>query len=123
MKYKILRLNQDGIIAFTQKELEELLDEIYQDGYENGRRSVGIVYYPRWNWGYTTTTTPLVDHTTITCGSGSTLPVNSYDSSNITATGSIGDTITLSYDYEPMTDPLPESFSEEAIAKELKGAF
>ena len=122
MKYKILRLNQDGIIAFTQKELEELLDEIYQDGYENGRRSAGVVYYPRWTWGYTTTDVPLVDRTIITCGSTSS--ANSYDSSNITATGSIGDTtITLGYDYEPMTDPLPESFSEEVIAKELKGAF
>ena len=50
MKYKILQLDANGRISFTKEELEELLDEVYNSGYEDGRKTCQWPYYwsPTW---------------------------------------------------------------------------
>jgi len=110
MKYKILKLNEDGIIAFTQKELEELLEEIYQEGYEKGKSSSNIYYYPHWYWD----TRPL-----------NTTPTITWDNTLTGTTTIPASYIGLSCDYEAKiaSDPLPNSFSDEEIEKAKKGAF
>ena len=47
MKYKILQLDANGRISFTKEELEKLLDEVYDNGYEDGRKTC---YYPYWTY-------------------------------------------------------------------------
>lgn len=47
MKYKILQLDANGRISFTKEELEKLLDEVYDNGYEDGRKTC---QYPYWYW-------------------------------------------------------------------------
>lgn len=86
MKYKVLQLNADGTIIFTKEELENLLDEVYQEGYAVGRHSDRTYplypYYsppelPRHYWwdvwcgdhstaDTTTTTTPTMGSATTT---------------------------------------------------------
>ena len=39
MKTKVFTLNEDQKIEFTEEELKSLLDEIYNDGYYDGRNS------------------------------------------------------------------------------------
>ncbi len=77
MKYKILQLDANGRISFTKEELEKLLDEVYDNGYEDGRKTC---QYPIWTYKTSptlgditpltiNTNTPLPnDHITITCG-------------------------------------------------------
>lgn len=55
MKYKILQLDANGRISFTKEELEKLLDEVYDNGYEDGRKTC---QYPYWYWKSYLTTTP-----------------------------------------------------------------
>ena len=61
MKTKFFTLNKDNKIEFTEKELKALLDEIYNDGYWDGKRQYTYVYNtPHWDWNkvyYTTTAT------------------------------------------------------------------
>ncbi len=47
MKYKILQLDANGRISFTKEELEKLLDEVYNNGYEDGRKTC---WYPYWTY-------------------------------------------------------------------------
>lgn len=44
MKYKILQLDANGRISFTKEELEDLLEEVYNNGYDDGRKTCN--YYP-----------------------------------------------------------------------------
>lgn len=37
MKIKVFYPDRDGRISFTKKELEDLLDEVYREGYNDGR--------------------------------------------------------------------------------------
>ena len=46
MKYKILSLDENGKISFTKEELEKLLDEVYTDGYQEGKKAGNIQYVP-----------------------------------------------------------------------------
>lgn len=58
MKIKVFYPDRDGRISFTKKELEDLLDEVYREGYNDGRPYTWTnPYYPS-NVG-TITTTPL----------------------------------------------------------------
>ena len=58
MKIKVFYPDRDGRISFTKKELEDLLDEVYREGYNDGRPYAWTnTYYPS-NVG-TITTTPL----------------------------------------------------------------
>lgn len=44
MKIKVFTHNQSGKIEFTRTELEKLLDEVYSDGYKDGKNSCN------WTW-------------------------------------------------------------------------
>ena len=63
MKTKFFILNKDNKIEFTEKELKDLLDEIYNDGYWDGKKQYTYVYntpykgWSDWNKVYYTTTT------------------------------------------------------------------
>ena len=41
MKVKIFMPNKDGKIEFNQKDLESLLNEIYEEGYNDGKKNNG----------------------------------------------------------------------------------
>ena len=61
MKTKFFTLNKNNKIEFTEKELKALLDEIYNDGYWDGKKQYTYVYNtPSWDWNkiyYSTTAT------------------------------------------------------------------
>ena len=68
MKVKVFQSNHNGKIEFTRAELERLLNEVYNDGYNEGKNS------NTWTWTspYYTSTTLLSDktpinHATISC--------------------------------------------------------
>ena len=44
MKYKIFMFNKNEEISLTKKDLEELLDEAYNDGYLVGLKDCGYCY-------------------------------------------------------------------------------
>lgn len=58
MKVKVFTLNDKGKIEFTEDELKELLDEIYNAGYYDATHP-GYIYYTPWKYWqspyYTTT--------------------------------------------------------------------
>ena len=63
MKLKILCMDANGKISLTKRELEQLLEESYQDGVEEGRKmnygggqlAVGGSGEPYWAYGGTVT--------------------------------------------------------------------
>lgn len=60
MKIKVFYPDRDGRISFTKKELEELLDEVYKEGYNDAKP-----YYwqsPYWSNSGTITTTPYITY-------------------------------------------------------------
>ena len=86
---KIFTLNKNGKIELTKKQLEQLLNESYWEGYNRGNNS-------RW-WTYSSPsitsaiTTPLT--TTIKANSNNPYTINSSDISNnsITIKTNLGD--------------------------------
>lgn len=59
MKVKVFTLNDKGKIEFTENELKELLDEIYNTGYYDATH-VGYIYCTPWKYQpnyYSTTAT------------------------------------------------------------------
>ena len=56
MKIKVFYPEQDGSIRLTKQELQTLLDEVYHEGYDDGRIH-GNTYPWRWNGGIYTNTT------------------------------------------------------------------
>lgn len=58
MKIKVFCPDRDGRISFTKKELDDLLDEVYREGYNDGRSYTWTSPYYPFNAG-TITTTPL----------------------------------------------------------------
>ena len=84
---KIFTLNKNGKIELTKKQLEQLLNESYWEGYNRGNSS-------HW-WTYTSPsviTTPLTT-TTIKANSNNPYTINSNDISNnsITIKTNLGD--------------------------------
>lgn len=55
MKIKVFYPDRDGRISFTKEELENLLDEVYDEGYDDGKK---VTSYYWGNGGSITTTTP-----------------------------------------------------------------
>lgn len=43
MKYKLIKLDKNDKVTFTKEELENLLDEIYEEGRKDGYQSL---FYP-----------------------------------------------------------------------------
>lgn len=68
---KLIKVNRDGEIVFTDKELEELLKEVYENGRQDGMSSnrptgIEIKEYtraPSPNITWTTTTAPYYSNT------------------------------------------------------------
>lgn len=57
MKTKVFTKNEKGKIEFTEKELKALLDEIYNEGYHDGKDRSYIYttpYTPKLWWQYGT---------------------------------------------------------------------
>lgn len=80
MKVKVFQSNHNGKIEFTRAELEKLLNEVYTDGYNEGKSShwtwtsPSISTTPYYN---TITTTNTTDPFTATCDSVTTAIDNS----------------------------------------------
>lgn len=66
MKIKFLYVDKDGKVTLTRKELDEIMKECYDNGYEDAKAIYGSI-------SSITTTTPYYDYnrygTTITCDS------------------------------------------------------
>lgn len=66
MKIKFLYVDKDGKVTLTRKELDEIMKECYDNGYEDARALYGSI-------SSITTSTPYYDYnrcgTTITCDS------------------------------------------------------
>lgn len=79
---KIIKIqDKDGKISYTFEELEKLLNEVYDQGFADGKSAGGLVINspspspltPPWNGGpYYTTTTILPYRPEITCSNNST---------------------------------------------------
>ena len=69
---KTFTKNEKGKIEFTEKELKELLDEMYHYGYNEGKGHKYIYTSPSWwnlnkpSWTYTTTPVYVYDNDSIT---------------------------------------------------------
>lgn len=87
---KVFKLNNNGKIEFTKKELDNLLNEVYNSGYNDGKNQNHIWYSPHhfwWNDPYYSTIT------TTTTTTGNDISNNPYtidSNSNLnTTTGTI----------------------------------
>lgn len=84
MKVKVFTLNDNGKIEFTENELKELLDEIYNTGYYEATHK-GYIYYTPWKYPqypyYTTTATS----SGINISSSSTAGTIKYETPTTTA--------------------------------------
>lgn len=110
MKVKIFTPNKDGKIEFNQKDLESLLNEIYEEGYNDGKKnnSGGLNYpagvrkiednnpfkwdYPAMDWATSTSTTSTPKSVVTT----SNIISNDIDSS-ISSLNELTDTISIEY--------------------------
>lgn len=85
IKYKVFVPDTSGKITFTKTELENLLNEVYHEGYTDGQMSnmVNIKYGD----------TPIRQYTTITCDTAQTgqLSTKKDITLNNTTTTTIGD--------------------------------
>ena len=83
MKVKVFTLNENKRIEFTQEELEKLLDEVYEDGVTEGKKS--NYFYYRYPY-YTTTAAPAInvgsDRTFVT---GTTIGSGDYKTGTTTS--------------------------------------
>lgn len=79
MKIKVFYPDRNGNIVFTKKELEDLLDEVYREGYNDARPYYWTTPYWTSNSGTITTGSPLR-------GDNITYSVNDTNSYNNTYT-------------------------------------
>ena len=106
MKVKIFTPNRDGKIEFNQKDLESLLNEIYEEGYNDGKKNnSGGLNYPAgvkkiedsnpFKWDYTSAdwTTP----TTSTIATSSITNIDNRISSDYTFLDKSADTVSIEY--------------------------
>ena len=112
MKIKVFYPDRDGRISLTKEELENLLDEVYSEGYHDGKqtRPTPITWTsPSWPYG-NTTTTPY--YTTLSSSDSYSVVKNSLSSSSYTVTSKdVPSTYTTSSN---ATDE-PEKYSAKAI--------
>ena len=91
MKTKIFTKNEKGKIEFTENELKTLLDEIYNEGYNDGK-SRSYIYTtpytlkPWWQYGTWCTASSTTDAKTATTNTTATTATTS-GSSTITIKG------------------------------------
>ncbi len=98
MKTKVFTKNKQGKIEFTERELKNLLDEIYDEGYNDGSKKYYYTtpYHYNWPTWYSTTTTPLSYTTTaassnITCNNDSGITITTSDITPNTISVNCGD--------------------------------
>ena len=112
MKVKVFYPDFDGRISLTKEELENLLDEVYSEGYHDGKqtRSTPITWTsPSGPYG-NITTTPY--YTTLSSSDSYSVAKNSISSSSYTVTSKdVPSTYTTSSN---ATDE-PEKYSAKAI--------
>ena len=89
MKYKIFSLNENGRISFTKEELEKLLDEVYNDGYEQGSKKYIYCYPTTHTEPYNPLTQPYITYSTQYVDSNTVTTANSseYATSTINTKG------------------------------------
>ena len=112
MKVKIFTPNRDGKIEFNQKDLESLLNEIYEEGYNDGRKNnSGGLNYPagvkkiedsnpfKWDYDKWTSTIDWTAPTTSTIATSSITSNNIGNSisSDYTFLDKSADTISIEY--------------------------
>ena len=98
--------NKDGKIEFNQKDLESLLNEIYEEGYNDGKKNnSGGLNYPagvkkiedsnpfKWDYASAHRTTP----TTSTIATSSITNIDNVISSDYTFLDKSADTISIEY--------------------------
>ena len=106
MKVKIFTPNRDGKIEFNQKDLESLLNEIYEEGYNDGKKNnSGGLNYPagvkkiedsnpfKWDYASVDQTMP----TTSTIAASSITNIDNRISSDYTFLDKSADTISIEY--------------------------
>ena len=55
---KFYRLDKDGRVSYTEKEFKEIIEEVYKEGYEDGKKETMVTispstdYYTRTNGAY-----------------------------------------------------------------------
>lgn len=86
-KYKVFTPNANKKVEFTKEQLEKLLNEVYNEGYTDGKAS-------NWTIGYGDTIT--WPYTTITSNGGITLKPNT-DTITFNTTNTDGTTSKLAY--------------------------
>ena len=90
--------NKNGKVEFTATELKALLDEVYNEGYNNGKYCSGVVWNPPyryddwWNKPYITwcsdsnsITTGATSNVADQCTATSTTTIDASNYSNITS--------------------------------------
>lgn len=70
MIQKAFTKNKQGKIEFTQTELDQLLNDVWQDGYNEGKNSDYTWTSPYYRWP---TVTPYITTTATTLNSGTTV--------------------------------------------------
>ncbi len=50
MKPVILKADQDGRVLITAEEIEKIISDAYDQGYQDGKGSVTINYEPQTTW-------------------------------------------------------------------------
>ena len=50
MKPVILKADQDGRIVITAEEIEKIVSDAYDQGYQDGKGSVTVTYEPQTTW-------------------------------------------------------------------------
>ena len=91
MKTKIFTKNEKGKIEFTESELKALLDEIYNEGYHDGKGrsytyTTPYISKPWWQYG-TWCTADSTTTTTTAKGVTTTATTSGTDSSTLTIKG------------------------------------
>ena len=50
MQVKVFKFDKNGRISFTQAELERLLNEVYEGGFNDGKKTCWTWTSPYWTW-------------------------------------------------------------------------
>ena len=82
--------NKNGKIEFTPTELKNLLDEVYNEGYNNGKYYPSVVWNPPYRYDYTDWwNKPYITWCSDNCSTTSTITVNGNDYSTTTSANSL----------------------------------
>ena len=112
MKVKVFYPDFDGRISLTKEELENLLDEVYNEGYHDGKQTRPITTTwtsPSWPYG-NTTTTPY--YTTLNSNESYTVASDSLSSSSCTVKS---EDVPYTYTTSSNANDEPGKYSAKAI--------